>query len=86
MCFFSCPFGAAAGFVSAGFVSNINFQRAREMRTDAIIFKIFSPKNLAKISPFLSQTTASFYKNLTVTLFLRKLLFFAENWQNRRKL
>jgi hypothetical protein len=31
--------------------------------TDVMIFKIFSPKNLAKILAFFAQTTASFCKN-----------------------
>jgi hypothetical protein len=31
--------------------------------TDVMIFKIFSPKNFAKIMAFLAQTTASFCKN-----------------------
>jgi hypothetical protein len=30
--------------------------------TDGMIFKIFSPKNLAKILSFLAHTTASFCK------------------------
>jgi hypothetical protein len=32
-------------------------------RTDVMILKIFSPKNLAKILAFFAQTTASFCKN-----------------------
>jgi hypothetical protein len=60
---------------------------AAQPGTDVMIFKIFSPKNLAKILAFLAQTTASFCKNLIVTLvFEKNSNYFAENWQNRRKL
>jgi hypothetical protein len=38
----------------------------------SMIKKIFSPKNLAKNVSFFSQTTASFCRNMTITLFLRK--------------
>jgi hypothetical protein len=45
-----------------------------------MILKIFSPKNLAKILAFLAQTTASFCKNLIITLVFEKNgNFFAEN-------
>jgi hypothetical protein len=59
-----------------------------------MIFKLFSPKNLAKILAkilaFCTQTTATFCKNLTITLafeknanFLRrKLAKNAENWDH----
>jgi hypothetical protein len=40
--------------------------------TDVLIFKIFSPKNLAKILAFFAQTTASFCKNFIVTLGFEK--------------
>jgi hypothetical protein len=50
-----------------------------------MIFKIFSPKKLAKILTFFAQTTA-FFKNLIITLvfeknanFCRKLAKIAEN-------
>jgi hypothetical protein len=50
-------------------------------------FQIFSPKNLARILPFFAQTTARFCKQLIITLVFEKNgNFFAENWQNRRKL
>jgi hypothetical protein len=37
-----------------------------------MIFKILSPKNLAKILAFFAQTTASFCKNVVITLALEK--------------
>jgi hypothetical protein len=49
--------------------------------TDVMIFKIFSPKNLAKILAFLTQNKASFCKNWIITLvFEKNANFFAENW------
>jgi hypothetical protein len=54
---------------------------------DVMILKIFSPKNLAKILAFFAQTTASFCKNMIITLvFEKNANFLAENWQNRRQL
>jgi hypothetical protein len=54
----------------------------RRPRTDVIIFKIFSPKNLAKILALFAQTNAVFCKNLMRTLvFEKNAIFFAENWQ-----
>jgi hypothetical protein len=48
--------------------------------TDVMIFEIFSPKNLAKILTFFAQTTASFCKNMIITLvFEKNANFFAEN-------
>jgi hypothetical protein len=46
-----------------------------------IIFKIFSPANLAKnIGAFFAQTTASFAKNMIITLvFEKNAIYFAEN-------
>jgi hypothetical protein len=50
-----------------------------------MIFKLFSPKNLAKILAFFAQSTASFCKKLqsvfekNVILFRRKLAKIAEN-------
>jgi hypothetical protein len=53
--------------------------------TDVIIFKLFSPKILPKILAFFAQTTASFCKNLIITLgFEKNANFFAQNWKNRR--
>jgi hypothetical protein len=40
--------------------------------TDVVIFKIFSPKNLAKILPFFAQSTASFCKKLIITSVFEK--------------
>jgi hypothetical protein len=37
--------------------------KSRRPGTDVMIFKIFSPKNLAKKLAFFAQTTASFCKN-----------------------
>jgi hypothetical protein len=37
--------------------------KAQQTGTDVMIFKIFSPKNLAKKLAFFAQTTASFCKN-----------------------
>jgi hypothetical protein len=36
--------------------------------TDVMIFKIFSPKNLAKILAFFAQTTASFCKKFDLNI------------------
>jgi hypothetical protein len=56
--------------------------------TDVRILKIFSPKNLAKILAFFALATASFCKNLIITLvfvkksansFAEKLAKIAEN-------
>jgi hypothetical protein len=52
-----------------------------------MIFKIFSPKNLAKILAFFAKTTVTISKNLIITLdfweerqfFRRKLAKIAEN-------
>jgi hypothetical protein len=45
-----------------------------------MIFKIFSPKNLAKKLAFLTQTKAKLFKNLIITLvFEKNAKFFAEN-------
>jgi hypothetical protein len=51
-------------------------------------FKIFSPKNLAKILAFIAQTTITFCKNMiiklvfekTATFFRRKLAKIVENY------
>jgi hypothetical protein len=52
-----------------------------------MILKIFSPKNLAKILAFFAQTTASFCKNLILTLvFEKNANFLLKNGKNRRKL
>jgi p-aminobenzoyl-glutamate transporter AbgT len=52
-----------------------------------MIFKIFSPKNLAKILAFFAQTTASFCKNLIITsVFEKNANIFAENWQKSQKI
>jgi hypothetical protein len=52
-----------------------------------MILKIFSPKNLSKILAFFAQTSASFNKHLIIALvFEKNANFFAQNWQNRRKL
>jgi hypothetical protein len=52
-----------------------------------MIFKIFSPKNLAKILAFFAQTSVVFAKIVIITLVLRKTPnFFAENWQKSQKI
>jgi hypothetical protein len=52
-----------------------------------MIFKIFSQKNLAKILAFFAQATASFCKNVIITLvFEKNANFFAENWQKSQKI
>jgi hypothetical protein len=48
---------------------------------------IFTEKFGEKIGGFFAQTTASFCKNCVMILvFEENADFFAENWQNRRKL
>jgi hypothetical protein len=52
-----------------------------------MIFKKFSPKNLAKISAFFAQTTASFCKNCDHNIgFEKNANFFAENWRKSQKI
>jgi hypothetical protein len=51
-----------------------------------MIFKIFSPKNLAKKWHFFAQNKAKLCKNLIITLVLAKNAFFAENWQKSQKI
>jgi hypothetical protein len=50
-----------------------------------MIKKIFSPNNLAKIFVFWAQTTASFCKNLIITLVFEKNAIFqqklAKKWR-----
>jgi hypothetical protein len=53
--------------------------------TDDMIFKIFSPKNLAKILAFFAHITASFCKNVIITLVFEKNgNSFDKNCKNRR--
>jgi hypothetical protein len=48
---------------------------------------LFSPKNFAKILAFFAPTTASFYKNLIITLvFDKNANFFAENCEKSQKI
>jgi hypothetical protein len=55
--------------------------------TDVMILKIFSPKNLAKILAFLTQTTLIISKNLIITLvFEKNANFFAKKWQKSQKI
>jgi hypothetical protein len=55
--------------------------------TDVMNLKIFSPKKIAKKLAFLTQNKAKLCKILIITLvFEKNANFFAENWQNRRKL
>jgi hypothetical protein len=52
-----------------------------------MILKIVSPKNLTKILDLFAQTTASFCKNVIITLVCEKNAIFAPKiGKNRRKL
>jgi hypothetical protein len=52
-----------------------------------MIFKIFSPKKAAKKLAILTQNKAKFWKNLIITLVLRKTPIFSPKMcENRRKL
>jgi hypothetical protein len=52
-----------------------------------MIFKIFSPKNLAKKLAFLTKNKAKFSKKLIITLVFKKnAKFFAENWEKSQKI
>jgi hypothetical protein len=52
-----------------------------------MIFKIFSPKNFAKKSAFLTQKKLNFEKKLIITLVFKKNAnFFAENWEKSQKI
>jgi hypothetical protein len=51
-----------------------------------MIFKIFSPKILAKKLAFFAQSKAKLCKNWIITLvFEKNANFFAENWQKSQK-
>jgi hypothetical protein len=50
--------GFTAAFKGGGSIFRASFQPG----TDVMIFKIFSPKNLAKILAFLTKNKASFCK------------------------
>jgi hypothetical protein len=55
--------------------------------TDVMIFKIFSPKNLAKKLAFFAQNKAKLCKNWIITLVFEKNdNFFAENWHKSQKI
>jgi hypothetical protein len=51
-----------------------------------MILKLFSPKNLAKISAVFAQTTAILCKNLIIHWFVRKTPILAENCQKSQKI
>jgi hypothetical protein len=54
---------------------------------DVMIFKISSPKNLAKNWRFLLKLLLFFWKKMILTLVYEKNAnFFAENWQKSQKL
>jgi hypothetical protein len=57
---------------------NIRFCVQARSGTDVMIFKIFSPKNLAKILAFFAQPTASFPKNVIITLVFEKTPIFSQ--------
>jgi hypothetical protein len=59
-----------------------------ETGTDVAIFKIFLPKNLAKILAFFAQATASFCKKkiIIASVFEKNANCFAENWQKSQKI
>jgi Ni,Fe-hydrogenase III small subunit len=55
--------------------------------TDVMIFKIFSPKTIAKKLAILSQNKAKLCKFLIITLvFEKNANFFAENWRKSQKI
>jgi hypothetical protein len=55
--------------------------------TDVMIFKIFSPKKIAKKLAFLTQNKAKICKILIITLvFEKNANFFAENWRKSQKI
>jgi hypothetical protein len=50
--------------------------------TEVMIFKMFSPKKMAKKSAFLTRNNAKLCKNLIIILvFVKNGNFFDENWQ-----
>jgi hypothetical protein len=58
-----------------------------EAGTDVMIFKIFSPKNLAKKLAFLTQNKAKLCKILIITLvFEKNAKFFAKNCRKLQKI
>jgi hypothetical protein len=58
-----------------------------EIGADVMIFKILSPKILEKLLAFFAQTSATFCKNLIVTLVFEKNAIFSQKiGKNRRKL
>jgi hypothetical protein len=50
-----------------------------------MILKTFSPKNFAKILAFFAQTTATFCKNLIITLVFEKNAIFSPEIGKNRK-
>jgi hypothetical protein len=61
--------------------------RTSRSGTDVMIFKIFSPKNIAKKLAFLTQNKAKLCKILIIKLvFEKNANFFAENWQKSLKI
>jgi hypothetical protein len=62
-------------------------RRGSSSGTDAMILKIFSPKNSAKKLAFLAQNKAKFCKKLIITLgFEKNANFFAENGRKLQKI
>jgi hypothetical protein len=52
-----------------------------------LLFKIFSQKNSAKKSAFLTQTKGNFAEKVIITLvFEKNANFFAENWQKSQEI
>jgi hypothetical protein len=52
-----------------------------------MILKIFLPKILSKKSAFLTQTAATYCKNLIITTVIEQNSnFFAQNWQKSQKI
>jgi hypothetical protein len=52
-----------------------------------MIFKLFSPKNLAKVLAFFAQTTASFCKKMIITsVFEKNAIFSPKIGKYRRNL
>jgi hypothetical protein len=64
-----------------------NGQKFAESGTDVMIFKIVSPKKIAKKLAFFTPSKAKLCKILIITLvFEKNANCFAENWQKKQKI
>jgi hypothetical protein len=61
-------------------------KNVRETGTDAMIFKIFSPKNLAKKLAFLTKQSQILKKMIITLVFKKNANFFAENEEKSQKI